>query len=179
GPTCQSLFLPFSAHLPPASPRCGAATRRGSCTRLRTRTTRSTSYTRRACRVPPLGAWRARPGRVVAQHLPRGAALRDIPGPHPACGDDERMSPASNHNLAQSVNWCCLRCASSGAMRTTWPSATSRGRCCATCTRFPTACTSSSTASTRHSSSRTALGRAFREDLTLLKGANLVLGVSC
>uniref|UniRef100_A0A0E0IQQ2 Uncharacterized protein n=1 Tax=Oryza nivara TaxID=4536 RepID=A0A0E0IQQ2_ORYNI len=31
----------------------------------------------------------------------------------------------------------------------------------------------------RDISSRTALGRAFREDLTLLKGANLVLGVSC
>uniref|UniRef100_A0A0E0EWN9 Uncharacterized protein n=1 Tax=Oryza meridionalis TaxID=40149 RepID=A0A0E0EWN9_9ORYZ len=144
--------LSFSAHLPPASPRCGAATRRGSCTRLRTRTTRSTSYTRRACRVPPLGAWRARPGPC------RGTA-----SPSRRCTQGyTRTSPGPRRrraHVAGSVNWCCLRCASSGAMRTTWPSATSRGRCCATfragrrwaarsgrtsrCSRAPTWCSAS------------------------------------
>ncbi|XP_062179839.1 uncharacterized protein LOC133884435 [Phragmites australis] len=99
-----------------------------------------------------------------------------------ARGEEEPMSPAFNQSLGQSVYRVLseVRFFRSYAHRVAISDST--GRCCATCTRSPPAtCTSSLTAWTRPSSSRTsrsALGRAFREEVGVPKGADLVLGVS-
>uniref|UniRef100_A0A0E0AVT3 Glycosyltransferase subfamily 4-like N-terminal domain-containing protein n=1 Tax=Oryza glumipatula TaxID=40148 RepID=A0A0E0AVT3_9ORYZ len=180
GPTCRSLFLSLSVHLlPPVPPGCGAATRRGSCTEAEAENDPFDVIHSES--VAMFHCWaRDVPNLVVSWHGISLEALHSRIYQDLTRGDDERMSPASNHSLAQSVyrvlsevhffrsyvHHVAISDTTGEMLRDVYQIPNRRVHVIL------------NGVDEAHFEPEAALGRAFREDLRLPKGANLVLGVS-